>query len=144
MFFFFFVCWFLLYFLFSSFYHILMNKDVYISHDKTRDLLALCKSGIIPREHQDFFSACRQRLTVNVLLPIFILHHLKGFVIILYWRAVNRILTDYALVQRRHNYGTAVLFSSAISTLFYISTTINITIITKQTLHWFDFVTLVM
>ena len=26
----FFVCWFLLYFLFSSFYHIMMNKDVYI------------------------------------------------------------------------------------------------------------------
>jgi len=27
---FFFWCWFLLYFLFSSFYHIMMNKDVYI------------------------------------------------------------------------------------------------------------------
>ena len=32
LFFFLFVCWFLLYFLFSSFYHILMNKDVYITH----------------------------------------------------------------------------------------------------------------
>ena len=29
--FFFFVCWFLLYFLLSSFYHIMMNRDVYIT-----------------------------------------------------------------------------------------------------------------
>jgi len=33
-FFFFCVCWFLLYFLFSSFYHIMMNKDVYINKYK--------------------------------------------------------------------------------------------------------------